>query len=64
MKTLEITGSINASVTRKNVRNREAPDMRLLSSSAGSIERNASTSSRKVNGIVYWTMCQTTPEYE
>ena len=56
-----IAGSISMKVTRRNVCQRDAPHMRLDSSSAGSMARNASTMNRNRNGVEYCIMCQTTP---
>lgn len=64
IKALVVTGNIRTRVILKNVRVREAPDMRLDSSSAGSMARNASTINRKRNGVEYCIMCQTTPPHE
>ena len=55
-------GSSRISVMRRNVCQRDAPDMRLDSSSDGSNARNASTMNRKMNGVEYCIMCQTTPK--
>ena len=61
MKALVVIGSISAKVTRQKVCQRDAPDMRLASSSEGSMARNASTTSRKMKGVEYCIMCQMTP---
>ena len=61
MKALVVTGSISARVTRQKVCQRVAPDMRLNSSSAGSMARKASTTNRKMKGVEYCIMCQMTP---
>ena len=61
---LVITGSISISVMLRKVRQREAPHMRLDSSSAGSMARKASTMNRNRNGVEYCIMCQTTPPHE
>jgi hypothetical protein len=64
MNALVVTGSMSPSVTRRNVVHAEAPDIRLDSSSAGSIDLNAPTISRNRNGVEYCIMCHTTPPYE
>ena len=56
-----MAGIISAKVTRRKVRHREAPHIRLASSSAGSIARKASTTNKNRNGVEYCIMCQTTP---
>jgi hypothetical protein len=61
MKALVVTGSMRPSVTRRKVVQDVAPDMRLDSSSEGSIARKASTINRNRNGVEYCIMCQTTP---
>ena len=55
------TGSSRNSVTLRNVTQREAPHMRLASSSAGSMARKASTRKRNRKVVVYCDMCQITP---
>jgi hypothetical protein len=60
-KALVVTGSMSPKVTRRKVVHPEAPDIRLDSSSAGSIDLNAPTIRRKRNGVEYCIMCQTTP---
>src|ERR1700743_2972644 len=64
MKALVRIGSISTRVMRQKVRPFDAPDMRLDSSSDGSIVRNASTMKRKRKVVEYCIMCQTTPPYE
>ena len=61
MKELVSAGSISIKVMLRNVRQREAPHMRLDSSSDGSMARKMSTMNRNRNGVEYWIMCQTTP---
>ena len=56
-----VIGSIRPKVMRQKVCQREAPDMRLDSSSEGSMARKASTTNRKMNGVEYCIMCQTMP---
>jgi hypothetical protein len=60
-KAVTTAGIINANVTSRKVRHCDAPHIRLASSSAGSIERNASTMNRNRNGVEYCSMCQITP---
>src|SRR4051812_22918345 len=57
MNALVMTGSIRMMVTRRKVCQRVAPDMRLVSSSDGSIARNASTISRNMKHVEYCIMC-------
>jgi hypothetical protein len=57
-------GSIRESVTRRNVAQEEAPDIRLDSSREGSMDLNAVAKRRNRNGVEYCIMCQTTPPYE
>jgi hypothetical protein len=64
MKALVVMGSIRESVTRRNVAQEEAPDIRLDSSREGSMDLNAVAKRRNRNGVVYCIMCQTTPPYE
>jgi len=61
MKDETIAGSISSTVMRRNVAQREAPHMRLDSSSEGSMARKASTMNRNRNGVEYCIMCQTMP---
>ena len=61
MKAQVVIGSIRAKVMRQKVCQRVAPDMRLDSSSEGSMARKASTTNRKMNGVEYCIMCQTMP---
>src|SRR5918994_1791579 len=64
MNALVVTGSMRPSVTRRKVVHVEAPEVRLDSSSAGSIDLNAPTIRRKRKGLEYCIMCHTTPPYE
>ena len=55
------TGSSRNSVILRKVVQREAPHIRLASSSAGSMARKASTRNRNRKVVVYCDMCQITP---
>ena len=56
-----MTGSISDRVTLRKVCQRDAPDMRLASSSEGSIALKASTMNITRKAVEYCAMCQTTP---